>query len=291
MNSIANTVERIGGLDGAGSSAGSSGFARPGPPLPVWAGGIVAGLVWLAAAGLTHWLPDDDDLGRTGLLASGAAAIGVVILAAVVAVGRRPARRESRIGQLRAAGPWLVALALGLVAWELVTAKYAVLPRPFFVAPQSILEVFTDDWARLGESVLRSLLLVVPGYLLGVAIGFLTGVAMGWSRFVGYWVHPVIRLIGPLPATAWLPVAFFAFSSSRGASTFLIALASFFPVAVLTWSGVSAVSKSYYDVARTMGASPWFLVRKVAVPAACHRSSSASSWGSAPPSPCSWWRR
>ena len=33
---------------------------------------------------------------------------------------------------------------------------------------------------------------------------------------------------------------------------------------VLTWSGVS---KSYYDVARTMGATPWFLVRKVAVAA------------------------
>jgi NitT/TauT family transport system permease protein len=39
-------------------------------------------------------------------------------------------------------------------------------------------------------------------------------------------------------------------------------------VAVLTWSGVSAVSAAYYDVARTMGARPWFLVRKVAVPAA-----------------------
>ena len=97
---------------------------------------------------------------------------------------------------------------------------------------------------------------------------FLFGIAMGWSRLVGYWAHPVVRLIGPLPATAWLPIAFFAFSSSRGASTFLIALASFFPVTVLTWSGVSAVSKAYYDVARTMGASPWFLVRKVAVPAA-----------------------
>ena len=31
---------------------------------------------------------------------------------------------------------------------------------------------------------------------------------------------------------------------------------------------MSAVSSAYYDVARTMGASSWFLVRKVAVPAA-----------------------
>ncbi len=67
---------------------------------------------------------------------------------------------------------------------------------------------------------------------------------------------------------AWIPIAFFVFPGSHSASTFLIALATFFPVAVLTWSGVASVSEAYYDVARTMGAKPWFLVRRVAVPAA-----------------------
>ena len=117
-------------------------------------------------------------------------------------------------------------LALALAAWELVTAKLDWLPRPFFAAPQSILEVFTDDYARLGESVWRSVLLVAPGYALGAAAGFPFGVAMGWSRVVGYWAHPVVRLIGPLPATAWLPIAFFAFPTSLSASTFLMALAT-----------------------------------------------------------------
>ena len=58
---------------------------------------------------------------------------------------------------------------------------------------------------------------------------------------VGYWVHPVMRVIGPLPATAWLPLAFFIFPTSGSASTFLIALATAFPVTVLTWSGVAGV--------------------------------------------------
>ena len=92
--------------------------------------------------------------------------------------------------------------------------------------------------------------------------------SIGWSRSVGYWVHPVLRFIGPLPATAWLPFAFFTFPSSWSASTFLIALATGFPVTVLTWSGVASVSNAYYDVARTLGAKPSFLVLKVAIPAA-----------------------
>ena len=241
-------------------------LAAPAAPAAFWPSGWAAGLAWLGAAALILLWPDADDLGRTAALGWLAATLGG--LALLLAIATSLPGLAARLAPLRAAGPWLVVLALALAAWELVTAKLDLLPRPFFVAPQSVLEVFTDDYARLGDSVGHSLLLVLPGYALGAAIGFLFGVAMGWSRLVGYWAHPVVRLIGPLPATAWLPVAFFAFSSSRGASTFLIALASFFPVTVLTWSGVASVSKSYYDVARTMGASPWFLVRKVAVPAA-----------------------
>lgn len=49
---------------------------------------------------------------------------------------------------------------------------------------------------------------------------------------------------------------------------FLIALATWFPVTVLTWSGVASVDKAYYDVARTLGAKQGFLIFKVAIPAA-----------------------
>ena len=95
-----------------------------------------------------------------------------------------------------------------LGAWELVTAKLDLLPRPFFAAPQSLLDVYADDWPRLGESTLRSLILLVTGYAIGAVLGFINGVAIGWSRAIGYWMHPVLPFIGPLPATAWLPLAF-----------------------------------------------------------------------------------
>jgi NitT/TauT family transport system permease protein len=118
------------------------------------------------------------------------------------------------------------------------------------------------------QGVFASFRLLATGYFLGAAAGFATGVAIGWSRLAGYWIHPVLRFIGPLPATAWLPLAFFVFPSSFSASIFLIALATGFPVTVLTWSGVAGVNSAYYDIARTLGASQRFLVLKVAIPAA-----------------------
>jgi NitT/TauT family transport system permease protein len=236
--------------------------------VPAWGScirGLVAAAAWLAAAWLTAVWPDrpDTDWGYTRelaiLFAACAVVLGCVSLAGVCFGALRRPRR---------AAPWLLALALFFLAWETATAKYDLLPLPFFPPPQAILEVLIDDWSRLSDSIVASLLLLAGGVALGGSVGFVVGVAIGWSRAVAYWIHPILRFIGPLPATAWLPLAFFIFPSSHSASTFLIALATGFPVTVLTWSGIASVNSAYYDIARTLGAGSSFLVLRVAIPAA-----------------------
>jgi NitT/TauT family transport system permease protein len=226
--------------------------------------GVAASLAWATFGFSCLYWSDVGDWSRTHSLG-----IGTFVISAFVLFGTLGADFLGPAGQaLRHRAPWLLALGLLFTLWEVATAKFAWLPLPFFPPPQAILEVYTDDLPKLLDSVLASIKLQLGGYLIGAAIGFVTGVSIGWSQKVGYWVHPVLRLIGPLPATAWLPIAFFTFPSSWSASTFLIALATGFPVTVLTWSGVASVSNAYYDVARTLGAKPSFLVLKVAIPAA-----------------------
>ena len=226
--------------------------------------GVAAAIAWVAFGLSCLWWPDIGDWSRTYALG-----IAAFVVAAFALFGTLSADFLGSAGSaLRRRTPWLVALGLFLTVWELATAKFGWLPLPFFPPPQSILEVYTDDLPKLLDSVFASVKLQLGGYVIGATVGFLTGVSIGWSRSVGYWVHPVLRFIGPLPATAWLPIAFFTFPSSWSASTFLIALATGFPVTVLTWSGVASVSSAYYDVARTLGAKPSFLVLKVAIPAA-----------------------
>jgi NitT/TauT family transport system permease protein len=169
--------------------------------------------------------------------------------------------------------PWIIVTALILTLWEWLTAKqgppdWALLEPPFFAPPSALIEVYLSDYVRLADSAYNSVKLLLEGILWGVTVGFITGVSIGWSKRINYWVHPVLRLVGPLPPTALLPLAFFFFPSSHSASVFLIALATGVPVAILSWSGVASVNKAYYDVARTMGASEWFLIFRVAVPAA-----------------------
>ena len=239
-------------------------LSRPASKLRVWWPGVVASLAWAATAWVTAELEDLGDWERTGMLVWIFAVVAGGALLATLAYGvfgRLPQRVQRK-------GPWLVALALFFGVWELFAAKLGILPQPFFPPPQALLEVFTDDYAKLGISVLYSMKLYASGYVLGGLIGFATGVSVGWSRAVGYWVHPLLRFVGPLPATAWLPIAFFAFPTSGSASVFLVGLETFFPTTILTWSGVAAVPQAYYDVARTLGASRRFQIFKVAIPAA-----------------------
>ncbi len=231
--------------------------------LGLWRQGVVAALAWGLLGALTLLWPNKPIGFSDWAYTTEFAVLSLAIAVALALIALR-----GWLPRLHAAGAWLIAAPLLLGLWQLLTAKLGVLPPPFFAPPQSLLEVYLDDTARLGTSVAHSLRLLVHGIVLGSIVGFFTGVWVGWSRIAGYWVHPLLRFLGPVPASALLPLAFFFAPSSYSAAVFLIALATFFPVAVLTWSGVANVSKSYYDVARTLGASEWFLVLHVAIPAA-----------------------
>ncbi|WDZ95267.1 ABC transporter permease subunit [Herbaspirillum sp. WKF16] len=242
-------------------AAGAAGVA-------LWRTGLAAATVWLALGVLVLKWPNKEvgfsDWAYTDEF--GYAALAAAALLAALSLGGRLTERVTEL--LRAAGQWLVVLPLLVGVWEVLTAKLGVLPSPFFAPPQSLVEVYAEDWSRLGLSTAHSVRLLAHGFASGAAVGFVVGVWIGWSRIAGYWVHPALRFLGPVPASALLPLAFFFAPSSYAAAVFLIALATFFPVAVLTWSGVAAVNKSYYDVARTLGASESFLVLRAAIPAA-----------------------
>ncbi len=159
---------------------------------------------------------------------------------------------------------WIAALAL----WDLLTLKLAWLQLPYFPGPDAVLQAISDDREELLKSAYSSLTLLLTGYLVGVGLGLASGVLIGWFREVRYWGLPVMKVIGPIPATALVPLAMVLFDTAFASGTALIALAVWFPVTVLTYSGIANVPVSYLDVARTLGARRGYLILRVAIPAA-----------------------
>jgi NitT/TauT family transport system permease protein len=164
--------------------------------------------------------------------------------------------------------PIFAAAILTLCLWELITGVLHWLPLPYFPAPAGVLQSLVNDRALLFDSTWHSLLLLLSGYVLGVVIALITGVCIGWSTQMRYWGMPLLKVVGPIPATAWIPLAMVVSPSTMFSAVGLIALAVWFPVTMLTISGIANTRASYLDVARTLGASRWFLIFRVAIPAA-----------------------
>ena len=152
--------------------------------------------------------------------------------------------------------------------YNLVTLKWNLIPSLFFAYPDKILAVYYNDWFFLSRCVGYSLWLLFTGAFIGGSLGVLTGIAVGWSPRVHYWVQPFIKFIGPIPSTAWIPLALIVYPTTFSASVFLVALAVWFPTTVLTSSGIQNVEKGYFEVASTLGAKPGRQILRVAVPGA-----------------------
>jgi NitT/TauT family transport system permease protein len=164
--------------------------------------------------------------------------------------------------------PIIAVAVLLLIAWEVITTGVRWLPLPYFPSPGGVLLSLVNDRALLFDSTWHSLLLLGGGYALGVAVALVTGICIGWFAHARYWGMPVLKIIGPIPATAWVPLAMVVSPSAMFSAVGLIALAVWFPVTMLTASGISNTRGSYLDVARTLGAGRAYLIFRVAIPAA-----------------------
>ncbi len=191
---------------------------------------------------------------------------GLLAAALLLAVLQR-AWRRLRPWSLHHA-PLLAGAILVLCAWDVITLKLAWLPLPYFPGPDMVFQGMLDDRTLLFESTYHSLFLLLSGYSAGVAAGLVSGILIGWFRGIRYWGMPVMKVVGPIPATAYIPLVMALFTNAFVSGSALIAMAVWFPVTMLTSSGIANVPVSYLDVARTLGAGRGYLIFRVAIPAA-----------------------
>ncbi len=189
--------------------------------------------------------------------------LAVALLLAIAQLWLPALRRR-----MRQAGPIFAVALLSLCAWELITTGFRLLPLPYFPSPAGVFQSLINDRALLFDSTWHSLVLLLGGYALGVIAGLISGICIGWSTPVRYWGMPILKVVGPIPATAWIPLAMVVSPSAVFSAASLIALAVWFPVTMLTASGISNTRASYLDVARTLGAGRRYLIFRVAIPAA-----------------------
>lgn len=210
------------------------------------------------------WVPNNEPLSSTHFYSL----LLEIILGAAVIVAAAGAFWPGLREWIEPKAPIFSAAVLILCAWDLITLKFALLPLPYFPGPEGVLLSLVSDRNLLADSTWHSLVLLLGGFAAGTLAGLISGITIGWSGRARYWGMPLLKIVGPIPATAWIPLAMVVFPSAIMSAVSLIALAVWFPVTMLTASGVSNTRASYLDVARTLGAGRWYLIFRVAIPAA-----------------------
>ena len=139
-----------------------------------------------------------------------------------------------------------------------------LLPMPKDVV-KGFISCFTDSDILTGLFI--TLGRVLKGFFWALAFGLPLGFMMGFSKTVENVISPVIDSVRQVPIMAWVPLTIVWFGIGDGPTIFLIAFSGVFPIILNTIQGVKAISKDYYNAARSMGASPFVIFKDVILPA------------------------
>jgi nitrate/nitrite transport system permease protein len=120
----------------------------------------------------------------------------------------------------------------------------------------------------LGIQLAWSLLRVLIGYFLAVAVAIPVGFLIGMSPLMSRALDPFIQVLKPISPLAWMPLALYTIKDSSLSAVFVIFICSLWPMLINTAFGVGAVRREWLNVARTLEVGPLRRAFTVILPAA-----------------------
>ena len=164
------------------------------------------------------------------------------------------------------AAPAVVVLAV-LVGWQLATSLGHVDPG-ILPGPVRVVRSSWDDRANMWPAIKISSEEAVLGVLAAIAVAIVLAIAIDWSRTVRRSVYPLIVASQTLPIIALAPLVVIWFGFGIGPKIVLVALFTFFAVAVGLVQGLGSADADTMSLLRTMGASRRQILVRVRLPSA-----------------------
>lgn len=158
-------------------------------------------------------------------------------------------------------------LVIFLVLWEIVAQAGVI--HYYFLPPLSDVLLVGYELIVNGEMI-RAAVLTLEGAFLGLfiatALGVPIGVLIARNRFVRWFFDPIITIGYPVPIIALIPVFMLWFGIGAPSKITLVAVGTFWPVAVNARNSCRNVDRNLVWSARMMGTPKRRLLWKVIVP-------------------------
>src|SRR4029079_16353350 len=162
----------------------------------------------------------------------------------------------------------LAVMIAGILLWAALS-YLRVFPASAFPSPVNVARGFGEEirTRRLLNDVIASLFRVTAGFVLAVALGLPLGLLLGQHRRVRIALLPAVNFFRNLSPLAWIPFAILWFGIGDVPASFLIFMASFFPVVIATIAAVASIPNVYFRVAQDYHFSNIELLMHVTLPA------------------------
>lgn len=167
---------------------------------------------------------------------------------------------------LRGGWPPLLALAVLVLAWDLVAnAAHASLSLP---GPWLVVRSTWNDRGDLGPAIWTTTQEALEGIALATVCAVALAVAIDWSRSVRRTIYPLMVISQTIPLIALAPLVVIWFGFGETPKVALVALFTFFAIAVGMVQGLSSADLDTMNLLRTMGASRRQILWRVRLPSA-----------------------
>lgn len=153
-----------------------------------------------------------------------------------------------------------------LIIWWLVTRSGV--PAFLLPSPAAVAEALWTGRVFLASHTLITALEIATGLVTGVMLGAVLALCMVFSPRLQRWLMPLVLTSQAIPVFALAPLLVLWFGFGISAKVAMAVLVIFFPVTSAFFDGLRRVNNDWLDLARTMGASRWALLRHVRLMAA-----------------------
>jgi putative hydroxymethylpyrimidine transport system permease protein len=160
----------------------------------------------------------------------------------------------------------LVTIFVFMAAWWGVT-NFTGLPPYMLPDPVSVAEALYAQSGLLFWNTLTTLGEVLLGLLFGTILGAVSALGIVFSPVLQRWLMPVLVLSQAIPVFALAPLLVLWFGFGMSSKVIMAVLVIFFPVTASFADGLRRTELGWLDLARTMNASPWSMMRHVRLPA------------------------
>ena len=168
---------------------------------------------------------------------------------------------------MKRALPALGLLLLALAAWWWV-ASWDSVDDLLLASPPETWEALRDDRELLLDNAWVTLVEVLLGLAIAIAAAFVLALAMHLVRPLRDAAYPLLVASQAVPIFVLAPSFVLAFDYGIGPKLALVALISFFPIAVGLLDGLRSVEADLLKLMQSLGAGRVFRLTRVELPAA-----------------------